>query len=364
VLPMDVDFAPTGVSPLLSHAEFLHTTCPVCGEPARRETDTMDTFVDSSWYFLRYCSPNYEDGPWDPAKAAEWMPIDLYGGGAEHAVMHLLYFRFFTKALRDLGMLKVDEPTLKLRNQGQVLGADHNRMSKSRGNVQAPDELVDRYGADTVRAFLMFIGPWDQGGPWNPTGIEGVYRWLGRVWNASQPASGPAPADAEGRELLRALRRLAHVTIGEVTDDYEGMRFNTAIAHLMELTNALVREREAGMGGTDAYAEAVDILLRLLAPVAPHVAEELWQRRGKPYSIHTQPWPEADPTLTAAETIELPVQVDGKLRDRLVVTPDTSAAEIERMALDSEHVQRYLAGRAPLRVIQVPGKLVNVVTPR
>jgi leucyl-tRNA synthetase len=364
VLPTDVDFAPTGVSPLQTHAEFLHTTCPVCGQPARRETDTMDTFVDSSWYFLRYCSPNYEDGPWDPAKAAEWMPIDLYGGGAEHAVMHLLYFRFFTKALRDLGMLNVDEPTLKLRNQGQVLGADHNRMSKSRGNVQAPDELVDRYGADTVRAFLMFIGPWDQGGPWNPTGIEGVYRWLGRVWNASQPASGPAPADAEGRELLRALRRLAHVTIGEVTDDYEGMRFNTAIAHLMELTNALVREREAGMGGTDAYAEAVDILLMLLAPVAPHVAEELWQRRRKPYSIHTQPWPEADPTLTAAETIELPVQVDGKLRDRLVVTPDTSAAEIERMALDSEHVQRYLAGRAPLRVIQVPGKLVNVVTPR
>jgi leucyl-tRNA synthetase len=364
VLPTDVDFAPTGVSPLQSHAEFLHTTCPVCGGPARRETDTMDTFVDSSWYFLRYCSPHYEDGPWDPAKAAEWMPIDLYGGGAEHAVMHLLYFRFFTKALRDLGMVAVDEPTLKLRNQGQVLGADHNRMSKSRGNVQAPDELVERYGADTVRAFLMFIGPWDQGGPWNPTGIEGVHRWLGRVWSAAQPGSAPVPDDAEGRELLRALRRLAHVTIGEVTDDYEGMRFNTAIAHLMELTNALVREREAGMAGTDAYAEAVDILLRLLAPVAPHVAEELWERRGKPYSIHTQPWPEADPALTAAETIELPVQVDGKLRDRLVVTPDTSAAEIERMALDSEHVQRYLAGRAPMRVIQIPGKLVNIVTPR
>ena len=364
VLPTDVDFAPTGVSPLQSHAEFLHTTCPVCGGPARRETDTMDTFVDSSWYFLRYCSPNYEEGPWDPAKAAEWMPIDLYGGGAEHAVMHLLYFRFFTKALRDLGMLNVDEPTLKLRNQGQVLGADHNRMSKSRGNVQAPDELVERYGADTVRAFLMFIGPWDQGGPWNPTGIDGVYRWLGRVWSAAQPGSAPVPADAEGRELLRALRRLAHVTIGEVTDDYEGMRFNTAIAHLMELTNAIIREREAGMGGTDAYAEAVDILLRLLAPVAPHVAEELWERRGKPYSIHTQPWPVADPALTAAETIELPVQVDGKLRDRLVVTPDTPAEEIERMALASEHVQRYLDGRAPMRVIHIPGKLVNVVTPR
>jgi leucyl-tRNA synthetase len=364
VLPMDVDFAPTGVSPLQSHAEFLHTTCPVCGEPARRETDTMDTFVDSSWYFLRYCSPHDDAAPFERDQVDAWMPIDLYTGGAEHAVMHLMYFRFFTKALRDLGMFDFGEPTLKLRNQGQVLGADHNRMSKSRGNVQAPDELVGRYGADTVRAFLMFIGPWDQGGPWNPTGIDGVYRWLGRVWGAAQPGSISIPGDAEGRELLRALRRLTHVTIGEVSDDYENLRFNTAIAHLMELTNAIIREREAGMAGTDAYAEAVDSLLLLLAPVAPHIAEELWQRRGKPYSIHTRPWPVADPALTAAETIELPVQVDGKLRDRLVVTPDTSAAEIERMALDSEHVQRYLAGRAPLRVIQVPGKLVNVVTPR
>jgi leucyl-tRNA synthetase len=365
VLPTDVDFAPTGVSPLQSHAEFLNATCPECGGAARRETDTMDTFVDSSWYFLRYCSPRADDAPFHRDEVDAWMPIDLYTGGAEHAVMHLMYFRFFTKALRDLGMIDFGEPTKKLRNQGQILGADHNRMSKSRGNVQAPDELVDRYGADTVRAFLMFIGPWDQGGPWSPTGIDGVHRWLGRVWSSAL-ATDPAaqPGDAEGQELGRALRRLTHVTIGAVTEDYEAFHFNTAIAKLMELTNAIVREREAGMGGSRAYAEAVDTLLLLLAPVAPHTAEELWQRRGHPYSIHQQPWPVADAAIAAAETIELPVQVDGKLRDRLVVTPDTPAEEIERMALESEHVQRYLAGRAPMRVIQIPGKLVNVVTPR
>ena len=365
VLPTDVDFAPTGVSPLQSHAIFLNATCPVCGGDARRETDTMDTFVDSSWYFLRYCSPRADDAPFHREDVDTWMPIDLYTGGAEHAVMHLLYFRFWVKVLRDVGLLRIDEPTLKLRNQGQILGADHNRMSKSRGNVQAPDELVERYGADTVRAFLMFIGPWDQGGPWSPTGIDGIQRWLGRVWNVALPVGG-APADIghEGEELTRALRRATHTTIDAVAEDYEGLRFNTAISKLMELTNALIRGREAGLAGSDAYAEAVDVLLKLMAPVTPHVAEELWERRGGAYSIHQQPWPVADPALAASDTIELPVQVDGKLRDRLVVTPDTPGAEIEAMALASEHVQRYLQGRAPAKVIQVQGRLVNVVTPR
>jgi leucyl-tRNA synthetase len=365
VLPTDVDFAPTGVSPLQSHDAFLNATCPVCDGPARRETDTMDTFVDSSWYFLRYCSPDATDAPFRRDEVDAWMPIELYTGGAEHAVMHLMYFRFFTKALRDLGLIGNDEPTRKLRNQGQILGADHNRMSKSRGNVQAPDELVARYGADAVRAFLMFIGPWDQGGPWSPTGIDGVHRWLSRVWGAAQPGEGPSePIGPEADELIRALRRATHSTIDAVADDIGGFRFNTAISKLMELTNAIVRARETGLAGTDAYAVAVDTLLLLMAPITPHVAEELWERRGKPYSIHQQPWPVADPALAASDVIELPVQVDGKLRDRLVVTPDTSADEIERLALASEHVQRYLAGRPPAKVIQIPGRLVNVVTPR
>ncbi len=365
VLPMDVDFSPTGVSPLQSHEGFLKATCPACGGPARRETDTMDTFVDSSWYFLRYCSPNADDAPFHRDQVDAWMPIDLYTGGAEHAVMHLLYFRFFTKALRDLGLVGVDEPTLKLRNQGQILGADHNRMSKSRGNVQAPDELVARYGADAVRAFLMFIGPWDQGGPWSPTGIDGVHRWLGRVWHAAKPAEGPSePIGPEADALQRALRHATHSTIDGVTEDIEDFRFNTANSKLMALTNAITRSREAGLAGSEAYDEAIEILLLLMAPITPHIAEELWERRGKPYSIHRQPWPMADPEWAAAETIELPVQVDGKLRDRLVVTPDTPAEEIERMALASEHVQRYLNGRPPARVIQIPGRLVNVVTPK
>jgi len=365
LLPTDVDFAPTGVSPLQSHAAFLRAECPVCGREARRETDTMDTFVDSAWYYLRYCSPHDQSAPWNREQVDQWMPIAIYTGGAEHAVMHLMYFRFFVKAMRDLGMLGFDEPTLKLRNQGQILGADHNRMSKSKGNVQAPDELAARYGSDAVRAFLMFIGPWDQGGPWNPSGIEGVHRFLGRVWHAAIDGDGDADASGpEADELQRALVRATHVTIAEVTDDYEGFRFNTAIAKLMELTNAIGRAREAGLGGTDAVADATDTLLLLLAPVAPHVTEELWERRGHPYSIHLHPFPIADPALAAAETIELPVQVDGKLRDRLVVTPDTPAEEIERMALASEHVQRYLQGRQPLRVVQIPGRLVNVVTPR
>jgi len=371
ILPTDVDFAPTGVSPLQSHAIFLNATCPVCGAAARRETDTMDTFVDSSWYFLRFCSPQATDVAFDRAKVDEWMPIHLYTGGSEHAVMHLMYFRFFTKALRDLKLLGFDEPTLRLRNQGQILGADRQRMSKSRGNVQAPDDLVSRYGADTVRAFLMFIGPWDQGGPWNPSGIEGIHRWLGRVWGAAEPTQrdldrSASHTDVPGtsEELARALRRITHATIAAVGDDYADFGFNTAVAKLMELTNAIIRTREAGQAGGAAYAEAVDTLLLLLAPVAPHIAEELWSRRGHEYSIHRQPWPVADPELAASDTIELPVQVDGKLRDRLVVTVDASAEEIERMALASEHVQRYLSGRAPMRVIQIPGKLVNVVTPR
>jgi len=358
LLPFDVDFAPTGVSPLQSDAEFLAATCPVCEAPARRETDTMDTFVDSSWYFLRYCSPQDSERAWDPAAVQHWMPVDLYTGGAEHAVLHLLYARFFVKALRDMGQLTFDEPFTALRNQGQILGADHHRMSKSRRNVVNPDELVARYGSDTVRCFLMFIGPWDQGGPWDPTGIEGVHRFLARVWAVAQ-AGGPAtPGGASEREL----RHAAHRAIKQVSEDYAEFHFNTAISTLMELTNALVRAREDGMAGTDAYAEAVDTLLLLLAPAAPHVSEELWARRGKPYSIHRQAWPEFDPGLAAAEMIELPVQVDGKLRDRLVVAPGTPEAEVERLALASEKVQAYLKGQAPRRVIHIPGRLVNIVT--
>jgi leucyl-tRNA synthetase len=362
LLPEDVDFAPTGVSPLQSHAPFLRATCPVCGKEARRETDTMDTFVDSAWYFLRYCSPNDSERAWDPEAVRRWMPVDLYTGGAEHAVLHLMYARFFVKALRDIGHLSFDEPFTALRNQGQILGADHQRMSKSRGNVANPDDLVERYGSDVVRMFLMFIGPWDQGGPWSPSGIDGIQRFLGRVWTQAQPTSDGTDGAADD-ELARALRRATHIAIRDVGTDYAEFHFNTAISSLMELSNAIGKAREGGLGGSATYDEAVDALLLLLAPAAPHLAEELWARRGRPYSIHAQAWPTFDPALTAAETLELPVQVDGKLRDRLVVTVDTPADEIERLALASERVQAHLRGREPRRVVQIPGKLVNVVTP-
>ena len=378
LLPPDVDFVPTGVSPLQSHADFLAARCPVCGGPARRETDTMDTFVDSSWYFLRYCSPQEAEQAWDPARVADWMPVDVYTGGAEHAVLHLMYARFMVKALRDMGLLRFDEPFLALRNQGQILGADHHRMSKSRGNVQNPDDLTSRYGSDTVRLFLMFIGPWDQGGPWNSSGIEGIHRFLGRVWSVADPGSqspsgdrdpagkraadGDGPAGSAEGELERALRRATHVSIRDVGEDYAGFRFNTAVSKLMELTNALGRARDAGLADGAAYEAAADTLLLLLAPIAPHVSEELWARRGRPYSIHQQAWPEYDAGLTAAETIELPVQVEGKLRDRLVVTPDTPNEEIERMALASPKVQAHLDGRAPRRVVHIRGKLINLVS--
>ncbi|MFN2484846.1 MAG: leucine--tRNA ligase [Candidatus Limnocylindria bacterium] len=395
LLPRDVDFAATGVSPLQSHDEFLRASCPVCGAEARRETDTLDTFVDSSWYYLRYVSPYDHERPWDPDAVRFWLPVDLYTGGAEHAVLHLLYARFVTKALRDLGHLSFDEPFLALRNQGQILGADHQRMSKSRGNVATPDELTARYGADTVRLFLMFIGPWDQGGPWSPTGIDGISRFLSRVWSVALPGKADdgrsrrprreigglssAPRSVAGEypvatnadavmgtaeEEARGVRRTAHRTIQAVEEDYAGFRFNTAIAKLMELTNALIHARDDGLSSTDAYAEAVDTLVLLLAPAAPHVTEELWERRGGTYSIHRQPWPRFDPALAAVDTIELPVQVDGKLRDRLVVTPDTAPDEIERLALASPKVQAYLRGEPPLRLVHIPGKLVNVVIRR
>jgi leucyl-tRNA synthetase len=358
VLPLDVNFAPTGVSPLQSHAEFLAASCPVCAGPARRETDTLDTFVDSSWYFLRYCSPHDETQAWDPVAVMRWLPVDLYTGGAEHAVLHFLYARFFIKALRDMHHLDFDEPFMAVRNQGQILGADHHRMSKSRGNVVNPDDLTSRFGSDTVRCFLMFIGPWDQGGPWNPSSIEGVHRFLGRVWGVAQAAGSGGDA-GEGR----SLRQAAHRAIKEVGEDYAKFHFNTALSKLMELTNAVGSAREDGLAGTDAYAEAVDTLLLLLAPMAPHITEELWSRRGKPYSIHQQVWPTFDPALVATEMIELPVQVDGKLRDRLTVAPETARDEIERLALASERVQAYLKGRAPQKVVHIPGRLVNIVTP-
>ncbi|MEA2621447.1 MAG: leucyl-tRNA synthetase [Chloroflexota bacterium] len=374
-LPDHFDYRPEGGNPLLRDPEFLNVDCPKCGKPARRETDTMDTFVDSSWYWWRYLSPHNDEAAIDRELDEVWCPVDQYTGGAEHAVMHLLYARFVCKALNDLGVVWEREPFKKLFNQGQILGADGERMSKSRGNVQDPDELVKRYGADTIRLFLMFMGPWDQGGAWNPSGIDGVHRFLRRVWTvtldpagreAGDPESGRLPEGQDPEAAERAVRVAAHRTLQQVTDEHEGFRWNTMVAHLMELTNLLMRHRGTEIAGGTAWEETIRLLLLMLAPIAPHFSEELWSRRlaaaGEEWrSIHTESWPHFDPALVAVDQIELPVQVNGKLRDLVPVATGLSQAEIEAMVLERPKVRQNLEGKQVVRIVHVPGRLVNIV---
>jgi len=367
LLPEDAEFLPTGESPLKYHEQFLHTTCPRCGGPAKRETDTMDTFACSSWYNYAYLSPYYKEGepahadstPVDPEELDYWAPVDVYTGGVEHATMHLIYTRFFTKAMRDMGLVDFDEPMIVLRNQGIILGEDGEKMSKSRGNVIAPDDLVASYGADAVRAYLMFGWRWEQGGPWDSQGIEGVVRWLPRVWNlVLEPhEAGGSPTEEE----IADLRRWTHKTIRRITDDMEQFAFNTVIAGLMEFTNALQKAKRTPVCGTEAWEEAIETLLLLLAPCCPHIAEELWGRAGRPYSIHQQAWPVYDADLAADEVITLVVQVNGKLRARLEVSAEITEDEAREAALSDDNVQRHIAGREVRKVIYVPGRLVNLV---
>jgi leucyl-tRNA synthetase len=368
LLPEDAEFRPTGESPLKFHEGFLNTTCPQCGGPAIRETDTMDTFMCSSWYQYAYLSPYYLEGepayagsmPIDPKEAAYWLPVDVYTGGIEHATMHLVYTRFFTKVMRDLGIVDLDEPMTVLRNQGVILGEDGEKMSKSRGNVIALDDLVERYGADTVRGYLMFGWRWDQGGPWDSQGIEGVVRFLNRVWDSVlEPGyEGDAVPD---EHVLRSLRRKVHQSIRKGTEDMESFTFNTYVANLMELNNAMLKAKETPVYGTAAWEEAVETLLLMLAPACPHIAEELWARTGRPYSIHLQGWPIWDEAVAAEETITLVVQVNGKVRDRVEVPVDVDRETARSLALETEGAQRHTTGKQIVKVIVVPGRLVNIV---
>ncbi len=375
LLPEDVEWLPTGESPLKLHPTWKHTTCPVCGGAAIRETDTMDTFMCSSWYHLRYLSPKYDQGPFDPTEYDYWMPVDTYTGGIEHATMHLLYTRFFHKALRDAGIVKGNEPMMQLRNQGMVLGEDGDKMSKSKGNVIAPDVLVNKYGADSVRAYIMFFARWEMGAPWDSQGIEGSVRWVKRVWALVTDGEADSKTDkrmvvtdgeadkrmAATDEVKKNLRRKVHQTLKRVTRDFENFEFNTIISSLMELMNEMYKAREAGAAGSDEWREAQEIYVKMMAPVTPHIAEELWAYLGKPYSVHTQSWPLVDEAATKEDSIELPVQINGKVRDRITVRAEATEDEIKSAALASAGVVKFLEGREPKKVIVAKGRLVSVV---
>ena len=366
VLPDDAEFKPTGESPLKYHEGFLKTKCPKCGGDAERETDTMDTFICSSWYYYAYVSPYWKKGetlsktdlPWDAEKIRNMCPVDQYTGGIEHATMHLLYFRFFTKALADMGLLDFREPAKRLFNQGMILGEDHEKMSKSRGNVVNPDDLVQKYGTDTVRAYLMFLGPWDAGAPWNPHGIEGLARFFKGVWTLCQMEN--TETVTVKTETEKQLRKTLHQTLKKAGEDLQHFRFNTAIAAVMAFRNVL--KAEAGAAGSDVWKECLEGMLLMLAPIAPHITEELWEKI-KPGcgSIHQQAWPEYDESLIVEDMVTLVVQVNGKVRDRLEMLAGTSKEEAEQSALAAPKVQSYLEGRQIRKVIVVPERLVNIV---
>jgi leucyl-tRNA synthetase len=354
LLPMDAEFTPTGESPLKRDPDFYNTTCPRCGGSATRETDTMDTFVDSSWYQYRYLSPHYDEGPFDPAEWDKWLPVDQYTGGIEHATMHLLYTRFWTKAMRDLGLVDFDEPMVRLFNQGIILGEDSEKMSKSHGNVVNPQDFVDRYGSDALRCFLMFIGPWSEGGPWDSRGIEGISRFLRRALSLTTEADG-AGGEADPADLDRRVNQ----TTKKVTEDLEAFRFNTAIAALMEQARYLLGVR--GRVGEEEWRDALRTLVLCLAPFAPHHAEQMWANLGAPYSVHTQAWPYWDEGAIRVEEITLVVQVNGKLRDRIEAPADVSEDMARELALTSPKVRPHVEGREIRKSIYVPGRLVNLV---
>ncbi|MGI9033058.1 MAG: leucine--tRNA ligase [Acidimicrobiales bacterium] len=351
--PDDVEFRPTGESPLQFHDGFLHTTCPVCGGPATRETDTMDTFVDSSWYFLRFTDPANDAAPFDSAAAAHWMPVDQYIGGIEHAILHLMYARFFTKALADLGVAPKDlrEPFARLFTQGMVrLGG--TRMSKSKGNLVSPQEAVDSVGADSLRLAHLFVAPPTDDVDWEGVSLEGTSRFLHRLWRLAAPNSD-AVADAEG-PVAGEVDRAAHRLIARVSDEYERWSYNTAVAACMELTNLVYKRGKTPF--------AIDTLLLVLAPMVPHITAELWeQRHGEGARVHAQPWPVADLALAAVRTETMVVQVNGKVRDRIDVAADVDETEMRRLAMASPKMQAALDGRSPARVVARPPKLLNLV---
>ncbi len=348
----------TGRSPLATVPEFVNTTCPRCGGPAERETDTMGGFACSSWYFLRFTSPHESAYPFEPQAMRYWMPVDLYVGGAEHAVMHLLYSRFWTKVMFDAAVVPFKEPFQRLMNQGVLHAADGLRMSKSRGNVIPPDSVVERFGADALRGYELFMAPFEQNVMWNEDGPRGVHRWLNRVW---QLVLEETRSGEPGEDAVREMQHWTHRTVKKATEDLERLHFNTMMSALMEYTNFLAAARESGPVDRQTWEASIDALLRMLAPGVPYIAEELWKRRGGAYSVHQQSWPAYDEALAASEVFTLVVQVNGKLRDRFEVPIDITEEAARETALTSPKVTPHTAGKELVRVLYVPGRLVNIV---
>jgi leucyl-tRNA synthetase len=380
LLPPMQDFMPdgSGRSPLARVPEFVNTTCPKCGGAAQRETDTMGGFACSSWYYYRFTSPHYTQGPFDPEAMRYWMlpgkddrssqvaGVDLYVGGAEHAVMHLLYARFWTKVMADAGLVPFREPFAVLKNQGQLMGPDGKRMSKSRGNVITPDSMAETFGADALRIYEMFMAPFEQDIAWSTEGINGARRFVNRVWNLYAETWEQNNQSQRDENLKHVddpqLERLLNKTIRRVTERIEGFRFNTMVSTLMEFVNSLSDRQREGTWYTAEYALALETLLVLLAPAVPHITEELWQLTGHSGSVHQQSWPTFDSDLAVEDMSQVPVTVDGKVREVLSIPVDASEAEAQEQAIAEAHVQQFLEGREVAKVVYVPGKILNIVT--
>ena len=366
-LPEDVNFKAGAVSPLAQAEDFVHCTCPKCGGPARRETDTMDTFICSSWYYMRYTDPHNEKEPFSAEKVNYWMPVDQYIGGIEHAILHLLYSRFFTKVLKDAGLVNFNEPFKNLLTQGMVI-KDGSKMSKSKGNVVSPEEIISKYGADTARLFILFAAPPERDLEWSDQGVEGSYRFLNRVWRivtnfAAQVEAGAADQPiAELTKQEKELRRILHLTIRKVTEDIgERFNFNTAISAIMELVNEFYTFKDQQDVNSGLIREVVIALLKLLAPFAPHMTEELWHTIIKEGSVHKAAWPECDAAAIVLDEVEIVLQINGKVRDKIVVAAALGREELETAALAQPRVQALLDGKEIVKVICVPKKLVNIV---
>ena len=363
ILPHLENYRPRGVPPLASSPEFINVACPQCGAPAQRDSETLDTFVDSSWYYLRYADPHNAKMIFDKAKVAHWMPVDLYVIGAEHTVLHLLYSRFITKFLQDIGLLGFGEPFLKLRHQGLIRGADGQKMSKSKGNVVNPDEIVKEFGADTVRLYEMFMGPFEDGAPWDPRGVLGVERFLKRMWSYVITLIDIQKKKTYQFAATDPLKKsILHKTIKKVGDDIEAFKFNTAISTLMILLNSL-NEANKGASGTFAILDASDLqdLIKLLHPFVPHMAQELWSLAGNEGYLDSKPWPSYDSALIKEDMITLVVQINGKIRDTISVDVSMKEADAKERALKSEKVRVALSGKKPKRIVYVPRKIINIV---